>query len=97
MKFELCDEFFYRVSDEKLNLFAEFNTSKENLLRNNDKIRLYAGEWVKVKVNDYKTHCVKPMETLKQIANKYNVEMDYLKQKNDLKTDRVFIGQILKI
>ena len=53
MTIELCDEFFFRVTNKDFNLWDEFNTSRENVLRNNNKLKLYAGEWVKVKVNDY--------------------------------------------
>ncbi len=97
MKIEMCDEFFYRVTDLNLDLFKEFNTSKENILRNNNNIKLYNGEWVKIKENDFITHLVKPMQTLSDIAKDYCVEINKIKVDNNLLCDKLFIGQILKI
>lgn len=97
MKIEMCDEFYYRINDENLNIDKVFNTCKENVLRNNENIKLYSGEWVKIKVNDFQTHYVKPAETLYEIAKKYNVEVETLKENNNLLTDKLFIGQCIRI
>ena len=97
MEIMLCDEFFYRVNSEDINLFEQFNTSKENLLRNNENINLYCGEWVKIKVNDFKIHYVKPTQTLKEIADMYNIDIENLKKTNNLQSEKLFIGQILRI
>lgn len=97
MKVKLCDEFFYRASDNGESVFETFNTSKENLTRNNENIKLYSGEWVKIKQNDFKIHYVKPMQTLPQIAKEYGVSVDKIKEDNILKHDKLFIGQKLKI
>ncbi len=95
MKIEICDEFFYRVQCEDIcNLF---NTSKENILRNNKNIKFYHGEWVKIKLNDFQTHVVKPMETIKKLAEQYNTTEQELQKWNNLKTEKLFIGQILKV
>ena len=53
MKIELCEEFFYRVNNEKLDFEQEFNSCKENILRNNENLKFYCGEWIKIKVNKY--------------------------------------------
>ena len=97
MKLDLCDEFFYRVCDEDLNINKTFNTCKENVLRNNEKIKLYSGEWIKIKVNNFITHHVKPTETLSSIAEIFGVDVQKIKQENNLKSDKLFIGQSLKI
>ena len=97
MKIEMCDEFFYRINNSSLNLFNEFNTSQENVLRNNNKIKIYNGEWVKIKVNDFVVHHVKPMQTLSDVAREHSMEIDKIIQDNNLKSNRLFIGQMLKI
>lgn len=97
MKLELCDEFFYRVTDLNLDLCKEFNTSKENILRNNQNIKFYGGEMVKIKVNNFKTHFVKPAETLQQVADFYNIDVLKLKEDNNLEDNKLYIGQRLKI
>lgn len=95
MKLEICDEFFYRFDGE--NLLTRFNTCKNNILRNNPNLNFYCGEWVKIKINNFKTHCVKPMETLAIIAKLYNIDVNKIIHDNNLKSNKLFIGQTLKI
>ena len=97
MKVEMCDNFFYRITDEKEDVFSSLNTCKENVLRNNKNLSFYCGEWIKVKVNNYKTHIVKPAQTLQDISEIYGMEIDKIKSDNNLNTNSLFIGQILKI
>lgn len=95
----MSKEFYYRIraNDTMRNLQTRFNAEQTNILRNNPNIPLYAGEWVKIKVNDYIIHHVKPMETLKDIANFYKVDIDTIKEYNYLSVDKLYIGQTLKI
>ncbi len=99
MKIVLAKEFLYRVkeNDNILDLCMKFNTSKSNIIRNNNKIDLYTGEWIKIKVNDYLSHFVKPMETVSKIAKQYNLSIEKLKADNNLKENRLYIGQLIKI
>ena len=97
MKIEMCDEFLYRVNDVKLDITDEFNTCKENILRNNSDLKFYNGEWVKIKVNNFITHHVKPAQTLTEIAKDYSVDLNKIKADNNLVADKLFIGQILRI
>ena len=99
MEFVLPKEFLYRVKkDDNINdLCIRFNTCKANIIRNNNDIDLYQGEWIKIIVNEFTTHFVKPMETLTKIANHYNISVEKLKLDNELKENRLYIGQLLKI
>lgn len=99
MKANIVKEFYYKIEQgETINFLCEkFNTSKENILRNNKDLKLFMGEWLKIKVNDFLTHIVKPAETLSIISNKYNVTSEKLMQDNNLQTDKLFIGQSIKI
>lgn len=97
MELQQCDEFYYRITDTNENIYKKFNTSKEGVLRNNYNIPFYAGEWVKIKTNDYLTHIVKPCETLDKVACLYEIDKKDIIFKNALKTEKLFIGQILKI
>lgn len=92
-------EFYYRVKcgETIRELKEKFNTDIENILRNNKDIDLYAGEWVKIKQNDYKIHIVKPTETINLIADLYGITSDKLLKDNELISEKLFIGQILKI
>ena len=97
MKIELCEEFFYRVNNEKLDFEQEFNSCKENILRNNENLKLYCGEWIKIKVNNFKIHHVKPAESLSSIAKFYGTDSKKIIEDNKLLNEKLFIGQRLKI
>ena len=94
MKIKMCNSFYYRV--DILDFHKQFNTSKQNIMRNNN-LDYYLGEMVKIKLNDYVIHTVLPMETIKSICEKYSISEDQLKEKNSLKSNKLFIGQQLKI
>ncbi len=97
MSFLVNKEFFYRVKigDTISEIKRQFNS--DNIVRNNKDIPLFAGEWLLVKVNDYKTHIVKPAETLNQIADQNNITVEKLIEDNNLSNEKIFIGQRLKI
>ncbi len=99
MNIDLDYQFFYKINlkDNYKSLTQKFNAEKSNILRNNDKLNLYAGEWVKLKQNDYIMHYVKPAETLNKIAEKYNMDKNKILLDNNLLSERLFIGQMLKI
>ena len=98
MQIELDKEFFYRIANETpAELHTKFNTSKNNVLRNNENINFYSGEIVKIKTNDYLTHIVKPAENIKTICEKYNIDEQTLLDNNNLESAHLFIGQTLKI
>lgn len=99
MKVKQADSFFYRIREQQteISICGILNTSKPNILRNNNKLKYYAGEWVKVTTNDYLTHIVKPIETVDSISNLYNISSEKLIADNKLQTEKLFIGQQLKI
>ena len=97
METKLCEEFFYRIEDADIDVYKTFNTSPENVIRNNPKLKFYVGEWIKIKVNDYILHHVKPMETLAKIASSYGVSEEEIKKRNELDNVKLFIGQQIKI
>lgn len=99
MEINVCKEFYYKVKDDDCfqSIINKFNTSKENVIRNNPEIKLYSGEWIYIKQNNYLTHIVKPAETLANIALYYGVNCEQIKQDNNLINEKLFIGQMLKI
>lgn len=46
-------------------------------------------------VSSQEKYVVKPLDTIDKIANKFGVTIDYLINKNNLKTKKVFVGQVL--
>lgn len=99
MKLKLSKNFYYRVQDgdDVTKLCTRFNTTKENILRNNYDIPLYSGEILKIKTNDYLIHFVKPTETLESISKTYNITTAKLIEDNKLKNTKLYIGQQIKI
>lgn len=97
MEIDKCDEFYYRVQSPDEDIYKKFNTSNEGVVRNNDKLSFYAGEWIKIKVNDYVLHIVKPTETLEKISEIYCVEKSKIIFDNNVVSEKLFIGQTLKI
>ena len=96
MDIKTSKEFWVKIEKEKTIAEVEnkFNATVE---RNNKDLNLYSGEWVKVCVNDYKVHVVKPTENLVRIAEIYNVSPQELMKQNNLENEKIFIGQRLKI
>jgi len=97
MESNILKSFWYRIESEKelSELKTKFNSDK--ILRNNEDIDLYSGEWVKVIVNDYTCYFVKPMDTLTKISKQFNIPEDKLIKDNNIKDTKLFIGQRLKI
>lgn len=96
---EMAKEFYYRVADgDNLSkICQQFNTEPAGIVRNNCDIPLYVGEWVKICVNDFITHFVKPAETIASIAARYSIDKEKLIADNNLSGEKLFIGQKLKI
>ena len=99
MEIEQLKHFIYRVlpEDSISSICAKFNTGKDNILRNNSAIDLYAGEFVEITTNDYITHIVKPTENISEIAKLYNLKEEDIITQNNLDSNKLYIGQILKI
>ena len=99
MEIKQCKQFYYRVQDGDTvqNICQKFNTCKENIFRNNWDLDFYVGEWILIKSNEFKTHYVKPMETLEIIAKKYKTTNEKIMTDNNLQTEKLFIGQKLKV
>ena len=93
------NEFYYRVQqgDNFENILKRFNASSENIKRNNEKIPLYAGEWIIIKPNDFILHITKPGQNLNDVAKLFGVEPSKIMQDNQLNSAVLFIGQPLKI
>ncbi len=96
---KMCKEFYYRVQegDSIESIISRFNTSQDNIIRNDNSQEISIGEWVLIRVNDYLTHIVRPMDTLKKISIKYNIPIEKILTDNHLKTDKLYIGQRLKL
>ena len=99
MEIKQSKEFYYRVQkgDDYFSICSRFNTCRENIIRNNNDLDFYVGEWIIIKTNEFKIHIVKPAERLIDIVKKYNTNIDKLKIDNNLQTEKLYIGQRLKI
>ena len=99
MKINIAKEFYYRVrkGDEINDICQSMNTSRENITFDRAKPEILPGEWIKVRVNDYMTHIVKPLDTIDKIAKRYDISTENLKKDNQLTTEKLYIGQLIKI
>lgn len=50
-----------------------------------------------VDVENHDTYVVKPLDTLQSIANYHNTTTEEIKAINNLKNEKLFIGQMLKV
>ncbi len=99
VKCEGVEYCLYRVQkdDDIESISRKFLILPTSIVRNNPSVELYDGEVVKILKKRDIEHIVKPMETLTQIANKYDVSEDVLIKLNSLTSKRLFIGQRLII
>ena len=89
----------YRVISEGLDditiikNYKHKKIKKSNILTLNNNDNLFVIE----ELENCETYIVKPMDTLSTISKKTGKTIDELINKNNLSTDKLFIGQILKI
>ena len=93
----IYNNYVYRIDKtETLQQVADkFNTSVAEISCR-DTNNVYEGDFVVIKKVNNRTHIVKPLETLSQIAKIYNVKEEDIAKNNDLKTNKLFIGQKLR-
>ena len=102
MEIYKCNEnkFIYHQvqADENINdIITLYNVTDSAVTRNDYKTDLYEGEVVKVLTDSKQLHIVKPMENLQIISQKYNISVNDLVKSNNLKSNRLFVGQTLII
>ncbi len=98
MELKLKKQFLLRVENQnEQQLCNDFNIETENIVRNNNAYPIFCGEYVEININDYKTHFVKPAQTLDDIAKIYNISSEKISADNNLTSPKLFIGQRLKI
>lgn len=62
-----------------------------------DKVLAVEGDFALVEVINSDLYVVKPLDTIEKIARKLNITANEIITKNDLKTTRLYIGQVLKV
>lgn len=91
------NKIIYRVkpSDTKEMIASKFNASVLDVvcLTSND---CCEGAFVEIKNSFDNLYVVKPLDNLEQIATKFNVSVATIKETNNLKDDRLFVGQRLR-
>ncbi len=101
--YSLAKSIYYTVKkgDTLSEIASRFGISVKELKRLNhlrsDKI--YVGQRLRIRVEEkrYTYHIVKKGESLSLIAKKYGMTLKELKEINRLKTNRIYIGQRLKV
>jgi len=87
----------YRMKKgEDVNSVAnKFNTSPDKIVLKSVNEH-FEGEFVEILTSNQYSHIVKPLEDINFIAKKYNVSIEHIVKINNLKSKRLFIGQILR-
>ena len=87
---------FYRVqkNDTLESIALDFGITKSYILQNN-KNCLYEGQVLFLPETNLSTYIVKPFDTIQKIATAYGKTIDSIKQKNNLDSDYIFVGQKL--
>jgi LysM repeat protein len=95
---------YYTVQkgDTLYGIAQKYNTSVDDIIKLNNLSTtvLSINQMLKIPVQsntDYLEYIVMPGDTLYSIANKYNISVNELKTYNNLNTDLLSIGQVLKI
>ena len=83
--------------DTLQSLANRYSADVYNIVRNNSNIELYEGEIIKIIRDSKRTHVVKPMQTLEDVAGIYSTTTDRLIDINKLQSKRLFVGQILQV
>ena len=58
---------------------------------------VYVGQLLYIKGGNVEMYTVKPLDTLKLICDRYHVDSAQIRSKNNLTTDKLFVGQKLVI
>jgi len=88
-----CVLYQVKIGDSLSDISDRFTNFK--MIRNNPNVDLYEGEIIKFIKHSNKLYIVKPMDTLGNIAKKYNTTIENLIDLNNLNSTRLFIGQSL--
>lgn len=88
----IANQYDVSVSD-----IMEFNNLKSDLIYKGQKLRLYEVEKKNTTSGSKKIHKVKKGETLASIAGDNGVTVENILNWNDLKSDKIFVGQSLKL
>lgn len=85
---------YYTVKDgDTLDAIAQnLKVSKSYILEHNSS-SFYVGKILYLPETDFKTYTVKPFDSLEKIARDNNTTVEYLKQKNQLTDNYLFVGQ----
>lgn len=95
------ENFIYKVCKEEnvKDIANKFKLSEGILIKENslNSSILEEGDVIFVNSENKYFYTVKPLDTINHIAKKFNVTTIYIKEKNNLLSNHLFIGQILII
>lgn len=88
---------FYRIKegDSKNRIADKFNTEIKNVKCLTEDCE-ETGDFYIISNIKSNSHVVKPMESLRSIAEKYKISEEEIIRQNNLKTKQLFIGQKLR-
>lgn len=89
---------YYRVEsgDTLESISSLFNVPKEYIVLHNG-AEIYAGKLLFFPETNFETYVVKPFDTIEKIAKYFGTTTEDIKQKNNISSNYVFVGQKLYI
>ena len=89
---------YYRVEsgDTLESISSLFNVSKNYIVLHNG-AELYAGKLLFLPETNFAVYVVKPFDTLEKIAKHFGTTTESIKQKNNITSNYVFVGQKLYV
>jgi membrane-bound lytic murein transglycosylase D len=87
---KIAEDFGVKISDIK-----EWNNLKDDKILVGQKLKIYSNK--KTVKKNFETHTVEEGENLSEIAEMYGVTVNELKEWNELESDVIKIGQVLKV
>ena len=91
----LDKEFLYEVKKENSEILKKILKNKLIIADTSSNSNYEDGDKIIFKNSEYKKYTVRPLDNLNMIAKNFGVSTDYLIKINNLKTNKVFIGQQL--
>ena len=89
--------YFVKAGESMSSIADKFKTTIETIIRDNDIKEVSEGDILWIRKKNTCIYVVKPLDTLSKVAKSCSVSESHIRKLNDLKTDKLFVGQKLII
>ncbi len=89
--------YFVKAGENMSSIADKFKTTIETIAQDNQLKEVSEGDILWIRKKNTCIYVVKPLDTLSKVAKNYNVSKEHIRELNDLKNDKLFVGQKLII